>query len=148
MLTIAGAILQHSFRIMTFRHDGRGLPAERGGAMYLLMTLFVVSRLLRDVVDPDGFNALVTMLTCGAFLGMMSLFTRPTPMAILLLAMLMGNLATGLLTLAGFKGTFINAGIIGWELIAMSVTLSRLVDRAKADHKKKKHSEKHPDEEK
>ncbi|KVP96821.1 hypothetical protein WJ97_13155 [Burkholderia ubonensis] len=135
MLTMTGAILQHVFRLMTFRHDGRGLPAARGGALYILMGLAALSRLGVDYVDPEGLDLVNSVATCAAYVALLSVLVRPTPMAAMLLISLFGNVVTGALYLAGISNAYATTALLVWEFAAVMSVLSRMVMRAQAEHK-------------
>jgi len=134
MLTIASAIVEHSLRIMFFRHDGRGLPAKRGSTLYLLMLAAVLARVLRDTLDPSGFDVGSSALGCLIYLAVLHVVFRPSSMAALLLASLFTYVLTAALYQFGIANGYVTAGIWTWEAFAVMVVLHRQVQRAKGDH--------------
>lgn len=136
MLTIAPAIIEHSCRIMFFRHDGSGLPNKKGGLLYVLLGVAVLGRMLRDVVDPGGFSAAGSVVACGAYVLLTMFMFRPPIMAALLLANTFGYAVVGGLYLAGISNGYIRSALMIWELVALVVVLHKIVRRAQANHKK------------
>lgn len=136
MLSLLGAIFQHVIRIATFRHDGRGLPSARGGALYTLVVVAALSRICRDYIDPDGVDLLNSAAACLAYIGLMFVLIRPAPMAALLLATLFGNIASTVLYVSGVNNPYADAALIVWEVAALLSLLYRLVSRVQAEHEK------------
>ena len=136
MLTIAKALAEHSCRIMFFRHDGSGLPNNKGGTLYLLVAVAVLARMLRDVVDPEGFSAAVSVIACGIYVLLATVMFRPSSMAALLLANTFGYALAGALHVAGISNAYVSNGILVWELAALFVVLNKIVRRAQQTHKK------------
>lgn len=136
MLTIANAVLEHSIRIMFFRHDGTGLPVKRSGMLYLLMAVAVLSRVLRDTLNPAGFDAMATALGSGVYLAALILLFRPSSMAALVMANMFGYVLTGALYFFGIENGWLNAAIMIWELVALTVVLRRVVRRTQSQAKK------------
>lgn len=136
MLTIAKAIAEHSYRIMFFRHDGSGLPNKKGGTLYLLLAVSVLARLLRDVVDPSGFSATVSVIACAIYVLLAMVMLSPVSMAALLLANMFGCAVVGALHVGGISHAYINHGVLLWEMVAFMAVLNKIVRRAQANHKK------------
>jgi hypothetical protein len=131
MLTIAGAIVEHSLRIMFFRHDGRGLPVKKGGPLYLLAAVALLARLARDVVDPAGFSAASSLIGSVIFLLLATTFFKPAAMAALVLTHLFGYVVVAALYSGGISNGYIENGILVWELAALFVVLNQIVRRAR-----------------
>lgn len=132
MLLLATAIAEHSVRIMFFRHDGRGLPAQRNGTLYLLLVAAVLARLLRDALDPSGFSWQGSLISTLAFLGLLHVIFRPAAMSALLLASLFTYVFTAALYQCGIANIYVSVGIWTWQGLATLVVLIRQVRRAKA----------------
>lgn len=136
MLTLASGIVEHSWRIMFFRHDGRGLPTQKSGVLYCILGLAIAARLSRDLVDPDMLSTPAVILSSVVYAGVAQLFFRPYSMAALLLANLFGCVLVGALYAAGVASPYISNGVLVWELAALFVVLSKIVRRAQTNHKK------------
>ena len=136
MLTLASAIVEHSCRLMFFRHNGRGLPTERGGVLYFILGLAIAARMVRDLIDPEGISVVAALLSCALYAAVALLFFRPYSMAALLLANLFGYVLVSVLFVAGVSSPYISNGVLVWELAALFVVLTKIVRQAQADHKK------------
>ncbi|KVP17183.1 hypothetical protein [Burkholderia ubonensis] len=135
MIALLGAVLQHVVRIATFRHDGRGLPAERGGALYLLMVIAGLSRLAVDRVDPEGADIVNSVAGTVAYLFLLAVLIRPAPMGALLLTNLFGNVVAAVLYLAGVNNPYVSTALIAWEVSALMMLIYRMVQRAQGEQK-------------
>ena len=133
MLTLAAAIVEHSVRIMFFRHDGRGLPAQRNSTLYLLLFASVLARLLRDTLDPSGFSWQGSLTSTLAFIGLLHVIFRPAAMSALLLASMFTFVFTAALYLFGIANIYVSVGIWTWQGLATLVVLVRQVSRAKKE---------------
>lgn len=140
MLTIVGAFIEHSCRIMFFRHDGRGLPANKGGVLYLMLAITLLARTVRDVMDPDGFAAANSIIASLLYVVLAMTLFRPASMAALLLVNLFGNIVVGGLYLAGITNGYFASAILVWETVALFVVLNKVVRQAQAAHKKQNSS--------
>lgn len=86
---------------MTFRHDGRGLPAKRGGALYFLLVVFVASQFGGDMLDPSGVTDWPNTVALHlAEAGLLLAFIKPYPLSAILLVSLGSNLVEMLVALA------------------------------------------------
>ena len=140
MLTIAHAIAQHSLRIMTFRHDGSGLPASRGGGLYLVLAAVLFSRLVKDLTGPEPFDMLWHILSDATYLGLLFTLVRPTPMAAVMLSNFAGNMLISALylTTANIEPHgYIAYAVVAWELSALVVVVNNIVRRAQEAHQSK-----------
>ena len=140
MLTIVSAVIEHSCRMMFFRHDGRGLPSKKGGVLYLLLAITLLSRTARDIVDPAGFSAVSSLLGSLVYVVLATTLFRPASMAAMLLISLFGNVLMGGLHLAGISNGYLAIAVLVWEAAALVVVLNKVVRRAQADHKNRKTS--------
>jgi hypothetical protein len=140
MLTIVSAVIEHSCRIMFFRHNGRGLPSNKGGVLYLLLAITLLARTVRDVMDPDGFSAATSIIASLLYVVLAMTLFRPASMAALLLVNLFGNIVVGGLYLAGVSNGYLVSAIFGWEAVALFVVLNKVVRQAQATHKKQNSS--------
>jgi hypothetical protein len=136
MLTLTTALAEHSCRIMTFRHDGRGLPMKKGGVLYFILAIAIAARLGRDLVDPAGISAIAAVLACVVYAAVALLFFQPYSMAALLLANLFGYALVSAFYLADITNPYLTNGVLVWELAALFVVLNKTVRRAQANHKK------------
>lgn len=144
MLTIANAIAQHSLRIMTFRHDGRGLPVTRGGGLYLIMAAVLASRLIKDFAAHGAFDALWHLVGDAAYIGLLYMLVRPTPMAAVMLTNFAGNLimaAVYFTTESAEPNVYIVAAVVAWELAALLAVINKVVRRAQAEHQSRNKKE-------
>jgi hypothetical protein len=140
MFSFIGAVVQHMIRIVTLRHPGTGLPATRGGALYVLMFLWAVSRMSFEatlpVEDSGGFNALNSVAYVIAYLGVAVVFLRPTAVALLTLVDTFTNLIAIGLRFSGVTSDVVYVAVDIWGCIALIVTMSRYVSSAiQADRK-------------
>lgn len=142
MLNLLRAVIEHSCRVMFFRHDGRGLPEKKGGALYFLLAVTLLTRTARDIADPDGFSAAASIMATLLYVVMATTFFRPSSMAALLLVNLFGNVLVGSLYLAGISTGYFEFALLAWEGIALLVVLNMVVRRAQADHKNRKSTKK------
>lgn len=141
MSNIVGAIAEHSFRIMFFCHNGRGLPAKRTGILYVLLGLMTASRLLRDALNPEDASLILTALgSVGVFL-LMTKILNPSSMS----AILLMNTSCALLTSALFALhvdiPYMHEFIFAWGLVAVVVTMNNIVRQAQATQKNKQSSD-------
>ena len=134
MFSFIGAVVQHMIRIATLRHPGTGLPAIRGGALYVLMVLWAVSRMSFEatlpVDDSGGFNALNSVAYVIAYLGVAAVFLRPTAVAVLMLADTFTNLISIGLRFSGVTSDIVYVAVDIWGCIALIVTMGRYVSSA------------------
>ncbi|HDR9105361.1 hypothetical protein P5X00_35520 [Paraburkholderia sp. A2RO-4L] len=93
MFRLLLGIGQHIVRLMTFRHDARGLPATRSGALYLLFILFVASQFGEDILSPGGVTDWPNTVALHlAEAGLLLVFIKPYPLSAILLISLGSNL--------------------------------------------------------
>lgn len=144
MLTIANAIASHSLRIMTFRHDGSGLPVTRGGGLYLIMAAVLASRFIKDFAAPGAFDALWHLVSDAAYIGLLYMLVRPTPMAVVMLTNFAGNLimaAVYFTTESAEPNVYIVSAVVAWELTALLAVINKVVRRAQAEHQSRNKKE-------
>jgi hypothetical protein len=145
MLTFIGAVIQHMFRVVTFRHPGTGLPSNRGGALYVLMVLWALSRIGFDLTAPaadGGFDALNSVAYVLAFLGVAAVFLRPPACALLMLVNTFSNSVAAGIRLYGITEPNVMLALNIWTGIALFVTLNRAISSALRAGKKNRTSEK------
>jgi hypothetical protein len=135
MLTIAGALVEHSLRIMFFRHNGFGLPATRGGALYLLTAAAVIARIVKEATDPTGFSALTAAVGTAVYLLLIMSAFRPPTLAAVLLANLFGYLVLTGLHLCGIADGYFGTGVVLWEVAALFVVMNKIVSRKRTERK-------------
>lgn len=143
MLTIVNTIALHSMRIMTFRHDGRGLPVARGGGLYLIMAAVLLSRLVKDLAAPAPFDVLWHLISDAAYLGLLYTVVRPTPMAAVMLTNFAGNLIMAAVYLGSESAepnVYIVSAVVAWELTALLAVINKVVRRAQEAHQSKQKS--------
>lgn len=129
MLTAISAVLAHIIRLMTFNHDGRGLPTERGPSLYALMVLVVLSQVGRDAMDPAGVSLVITLSGAALYLGLMYVFVRPLVMAAALMGTIFGALTLMGFYAAGVVSENLETVVSGWELAALLVFIVRMIKR-------------------
>jgi predicted metal-binding membrane protein len=133
MLTFIGAVVQHMVRIATFRHPGTGLPATRGGALYVLMVMWAVSRMSFAATTPvadGGFDALNAVAYVMAYLGIAVVLMRPPAVAVLMLVDTLTNVAAVGLRFSGVTEDAVYLAVDIWGCAALLVTMSRYVSSA------------------
>jgi hypothetical protein len=139
MLSFISAVVQHLVRIATFRHPGTGLPATRGGALYLLMFVWAVSRMSFAATTPEaegGFDSLNAIAYVVAYLGIAAVFLRPTAVSVLMLVDTFTNVLDVGLRLYGVTNEVVYLAVQIWGCLALMATLSRYVSGAIVADKK------------
>jgi len=87
---IASALIAHTWRIMTFRHDGAGLPKERTPLLYLLCILLALSGLTQFFASSMKHSLPEYLLAYGLI--SYATFKRPDVFGMFLLPCLFCNL--------------------------------------------------------
>lgn len=142
MLTMTRGIIAHSGRIMTFTHNGSGLPSTRGAGLYFIVFLALLSRLAKDLVSPEELDIVWHISTTVVYLALLRWTLRPAPTAALLLTNIFGNLiflSLQLLNPDAPLNTYLVAGVIAWELTALIAVVNKLVLRAQQAAKQANH---------
>lgn len=131
MFDILFALVGHSARIMTFNHDGRGLPQNRGGGLYMALLTMAVTSLFKEVTDPvEVFSFFNWVTTTVASLGLMLFIIRPFPLSIVALTITFGNLLLGVVHLTyGALPSFAPYLFLAWEMAAAMVVISKFISR-------------------
>lgn len=145
MLTFIGAVAQHMFRVVTFRHPGTGLPSTRGGALYVLMVMWALSRIGIDLTTPEaegGFDALNSIAYVLAYIGLTAVFLRPPAIALLMLVNTFSNLLEAGIRLCGITEPGVTIALYIWTGIALLITLNRIVSSAIRANQKNRTPEK------
>ncbi len=136
MMLILKAIFEHSLRLVALRHDGLGLPPQRGSTLASILALAAVSRAAAVALAPDAPDFLIQSVFFVIYFGLVWKLLRPVPMAAVLLIELAENLvlvglyATSVVTAE--HASLVRGALFSWALIALFVFFNRLVKRTAA----------------
>ena len=137
MLALPFAIFQHSFRLMTFSHDGRGLPKKLGGGLYSIMFAVLASSLVLELADSAEDDWSVWLVANMAFFAISCLIRPPFRAAVFLVSFATNLLmAIGFVAIEGFDGYNTFAFVL-WKLSALVVLLLNIVQRSKEESNSK-----------
>ncbi|WP_434715695.1 hypothetical protein [Paraburkholderia sp. A3RO-2L] len=142
---------------MTFRHDARGLPATRSGALYVLLILFVASQFGGDLLSPGGVTDWPNTVALHlAEAGLLVAFIKPYPLSAILLVGLGSNLVEMLVAVVAqgvvllVLGTthskeaqewlsniydYVSLSVLVWGFFAMGSVVNKMIARS-ANNKK------------
>lgn len=134
MVALIGAVVEHMLRIMFFCHNGKGLPSKKNGLLYTLLVVLMGTRLLRDAVNPDSADALVTSIASMLSVVLMFAILSPRPMAVVVLANTFSALLMSAVYIAGVEFAYLSDVILVWELLAILFATHKVVQAARREH--------------
>ncbi len=146
--SISGALVGHAFRLLTFRHDGAGLPKQRSGLFILVIGLVGVvnfAALALGLADPNATVVtealfLVWLGAIYAFMGRGSQLL-PACFAFLLLVLTMAVLTLALrLVLGGPLDPSLRLPFVLWQAAAYYPIVRRKKPTSGGDSNNKKNS--------
>lgn len=79
-MSLVRALLDHTWRLMTLRHDGRGLPKKRSGLLYMLCALLVISGLTQFFASSFRASVIEYALVYGIMIALT--ISRPVFLAL------------------------------------------------------------------
>ena len=129
-MNVMKALLDHAWRLMTLRHDGEGLPKERGGMLYVLCALLVLSGLTQffaSSLRPSVVEYVVVY-------AMMILFVvdRPVLFGAALLPIIFCNLLyIPLYLVMGRVPVAVDLLIMGWALAAVGSVWLKMMKKGR-----------------
>jgi len=127
---IASALIAHTWKIMTFRHDGEGLPKERTPLLYMLCILLALSGLTQffaSSLRPSVVEYVVVY-------AMMILFAvnRPVLFGAALLPLIFCNLLyIPLYLVMGRVPVVVDLLIMGWALAAVGSVWLKMMKKGR-----------------
>lgn len=135
MFSLISALITHTWRILTLRHDGTGLPKKRNGLYYGVLTAMALAWVgmvwVSEAHHSEGGNNLAVAIL-SAILSVASLMVlfRPAPATALALAVTgTHTIALGVLWLSQTYYYAIDLVAALWPLVCL---MSMVATRAKA----------------
>jgi len=125
-MNVIEALMRHTWRLMMLRHDGDGLPKERGGMLYLLCALLVVSGLTQFFASSIKASLLEYVLVYGVMIAFT--MNRPRLFGAALLPFIFGNLLyVPLYLVFGRVPLAVDLAIMGWSCLAIGSVWKRML---------------------
>lgn len=117
-MSLVRALLDHTWRLMTLRHDGRGLPKKRSGLLYMLCALLVISGLTQFFASSFRASVIEYALVYGIMIALT--ISRPVFFSAALLPCIFCNLLyIPLYLFLGKVPVAVDLAIMGWSCIAI-----------------------------
>ena len=129
-MNVIEALLDHTWRLMMLRHDGEGLPKERGGMLYMLCALLALSGLTQffaSSLRPSVVEYVVVYAMMIAFA-----VNRPVLFGAALLPLIFCNLLyIPLYLVMGRVPIVVDLAIMGWSCIAVGSVWVKMMKKGR-----------------
>jgi hypothetical protein len=125
---IAAALADHVVRVLSLRHDGRGLPTRPGGALGLLVAVYVLAASARHLAEASDAMLLPSLVMFPVMLAA----AAPAGMIVQVLCVgLLGSIGTDAIAVGAARAaSALSPDWLGWYQFAVTATaVARMIRR-------------------